>query len=697
MLNLELIHSNISTSLTMGLTQVVQKRLDYIRYSRRVPRADVGVEFLGWDEVDANKVLQLTDLSATFPENSPLVYASSIEVKAGKNIIVDSLGVLISDKYSTTSDGKQIPLFYRHRINIADGETATAITMQHISYDGRQDTVDTIHYILDPDSNRTIFTDLSNSFNEDTGRYDLYYIQWIDQNGVSHSELLNTIPAYHEATLDDLDILTGLINPTSGGYIVNQTASQYLLNMPYQATWFIEYKNDSFIFLEGPTLTTINDPWFAQIYNGNFSREIDNIVYNYSITEFSIQNFQPTIPYKLAIQENAKKINGNTLKLQRENALIRLDLGYHIDIVCFDKITGDPKEAFSTNSSKINTTYSTSEIEWDTTLISGWDNSTGIVQLSQSRLWDRYDIKATYYYEVKFYEYTSLNLNPYFNPSLINKRVIFFLVPNTPEGETSIYYLLVVDGIIVATSNPDLDEFDINGDPNPNSVIGLPLDSDGISGGPSFASLYPSYLIFGEFNIVCSIPLERDLELDTRVLGGGIHEDYINDAIRANFRTAYMPGVGPSGGYEYPRFGSMVVKVPFTLHKDYGGDLSDIQIRDLVQKHISAGEYPIIRLDGVIPEWGSNGEKQGVRAIGNGCIELTWYEENPTYTFNIYRSSFIDGEYSLVSSISAGSSGGNSIIFCGLVVGEFHYYYITAVSEDNLESPRSSIQGVRVY
>ena len=268
MLNLELIHSNISTSLTMGLTQVVQKRLDYIRYSRRVPRADVGVEFLGWDEVDANKVLQLTDLSATFPENSPLVYASSIEVKAGKNIIVDSLGVLISDKYSTTSDGKQIPLFYRHRINIADGETATAITMQHISYDGRQDTVDTIHYILDPDSNRTIFTDLSNSFNEDTGRYDLYYIQWIDQNGVSHSELLNTIPAYHEATLDDLDILTGLINPTSGGYVVNQTASQYLLNMPYQATWFIEYKNDSFIFLEGPTLTTINDPWFAQIYNG---------------------------------------------------------------------------------------------------------------------------------------------------------------------------------------------------------------------------------------------------------------------------------------------------------------------------------------------------------------------------------------------------------------------------------------------
>ena len=696
MLNFELLHSGISIDVSSGLTQVVQKRLDYIRYSRRVPRADVGVEFLGWEEVDADDVLRLTDLSATFPENSPLVYTTNTETKAGKNITVDSLGVLISDRYSTTSDNKQVPLFYRHKLDITDGETATAVSMQHVSFDGKRSPVDPIHFVLDPDSSRTVFTDLYNSFDEDTGRYDLYYIQWVDEGGVSHSELLNTISAYHQATLDDLDPIAGVIDPTSGGYVVNQIGTQYLLNMPFPATWFVKYKNDAFIYLMPPALDTINDPWFIRIHNGSFSREIDNVVYNYSLTEFSLQDFSPIAPYMDAIMERAKKVNATTLKLQREKVLIRPDLGYHIDIVCFDNVTGDPKEAFTTNSLKHETKYLDTEIEWDSNVISAWDNETGLVQLEQSRFLDKHDIKATFYYEVDFYEYRLLNLNPFFNPSLIGKRVFFFMIPNLMEGETSVYYLLVEDGIIIATSNPDLAEFDENGNPNPNSVIGLPVYDDGTSGGISFESLYPSYLIMGSFDISCSIPLKRDMELDVRVNGGGVHDEYVNEAIRRNFRTSYMPGVSPGGGYEYPRYGSMLVKVPYILHKNYGGELSDQQIRDLVTKHMSAGEYPIIKLDGVIPEWGQDGARQGVRAIGEGCVELTWYSEDPSYTFNIYQASFIDGEYTLVASVSAGS-GNNSLIICGLVLGQFYYFYLTAVSSDNIESPHSTIQGVRVY
>ena len=63
--------------------------------------------------------------------------------------------------------------------------------------------------------------------------------------------------------------------------------------------------------------------------------------------------------------------------------------------------------------------------------------------------------------------------------------------------------------------------------------------------------------------------------------------------------------MAPSGGYEWPAHGATLVKVPYTLHLDYGGKYTDDAIRELVEKHMTAGEYAIIKLDGVIPVWGS--------------------------------------------------------------------------------------------
>ena len=180
------------------------------------------------------------------------------------------------------------------------------------------------------------------------------------------------------------------------------------------------------------------------------------------------------------------------------------------------------------------------------------------------------------------------------------------------------------------------------------------------------------------------------VRIDIRQLGGIIDPEQEDDAIRANPRVAYFPSVAPEGGYEYSRFSAVVVHVPYTVHRDYGGELLDEQIRDRVTHHMAAGEYPIIRWAGVIPEWIS------LLPGDPGCVVLTWYPENPSYTFNIYRSVYMDKGFELVVQVDPETYGNNSLTMCGLTSDVTYYFYMTAVSPEGIESPRSVIRGVRV-
>ena len=179
------------------------------------------------------------------------------------------------------------------------------------------------------------------------------------------------------------------------------------------------------------------------------------------------------------------------------------------------------------------------------------------------------------------------------------------------------------------------------------------------------------------------------VRIDIRQLGGIIDPDEADNAVLANPRAAYFPDVGPTEGYEYPRYAACVCYVPYTLHRDYGGELLLDDIREKLLVHIADGEYPIIRWAGVIPEWVSITPRQN-------CVQLVWYNENPSYTFRIYRSLYIDRDFELIATVSGSTYGNNTYNDCQLVSGTVYYYYITAVSSDGIESPKSVTQGVEV-
>ena len=186
------------------------------------------------------------------------------------------------------------------------------------------------------------------------------------------------------------------------------------------------------------------------------------------------------------------------------------------------------------------------------------------------------------------------------------------------------------------------------------------------------------------------------IRIDIRQLGGGIDEEKEDEAIHYNPRAAYFPSVAPENGYEYGRYGSTVCKVPYTLHKDYGGELLDEQIRERLMTHMASGEYPVIRWSGVIPEWVS------LTALTES-VRLIWYRENPDYKFKVYWSLYLNKGFVAYTPPGASSSlldpvtyGNNQLVITGLDSGVAYFYYIVAVSPTGIESPKSVTRGVRV-
>jgi len=674
-LTMHLTLTGIPMSTTMGMSQVVQKRLDHVRYRRQVPPKDIPIEFVGWPKVNAATSLNFVDLSDSIAANSSLVYVGEITIVTGVTLSVNNLDVLISDKFRTLETGEVEPFFYNHVIDM-DPLDAQHASIQKVNSSGELEEVDPELYSfeavqIDVRNVGFVYTNLRNSFDEITGEYELYWVQWIDQNGGSHSELLDSTVVFHVATFDDIDSTLGTLDPESNSYTSTYTGTGYVLGMSRTSTYYIKYLNDNSIYPIEPTLTTIDDPWFVSVYNGAFVSGPNS----YSVPEFALQSFDPVYPILMAIDETARKVSPSIIKLQRENtAVMYVGAAFplHLTLILRDKSTGDVEYALSTDTALGGTQYLSAihpitgaPVMWDTETIQDWDNAQGMVTLNQNIVYDRYDIDATYQYFAQAYEYTKVNLNPYLNPSILDTMLVLYLVPNVGPSGTSVHHLLVQNGLITAVSDPALDAF-IGGAPNPGSVIGTPYTNSIYP--PSFTVMFPDLLILAEVNPICVTQPQTDYAIDIRQLGGGIRPEWEDDAIMANYRIAYTPGVAPVGGYEYPTHGSIVIKVPYTLHTNHGGELEDIGIRALVEKNIAGGEYAIIKLDGVIPEFGCSTDDQGVFSVGGGTALLQWHQEDPVYTFNIYRGVAVTGlgpgwsispdhgvDFELIANVAAGS------------------------------------------
>lgn len=681
--------TNNTVALNVPLVQSVQKRLEYIRYGRIVADSEVPLEYVAFNPLKASTTLAITDLSGEFSNNNQRSTNSVNDIYSftGKNLNSETEKILITNQYKILDNGTVNAYFYSHTL---PANTVT-VTVQAVTESGSY-SVDVAEYIVNTDYGN-IFTTFLNTFDEVSGRYTVYYIESTDSSGNYSVAIYNPTEAFHEATFDDIDPVTGLLYQDANAYILNTLGSKYLFTLPKADTYYIKEQNETRIQLLSPTLEEADDPWLVRVTTGDFNQTIGGISYNYFIEEYDMQVFTPAMPIKFTSNENTIRVNNSLIKLQREGLYVDETSNLHLELYITDKNDGSTLYVLTTDDAKHDIEYANTGIYYDSTKIADWDTYSSIVRVDDLDIQEEWEVKAFYYYSEYAYEYTLINLNPVFNTSIENTMIVFYVVPNTKgTGERSIYHMVIRDNRILYTSQtggtvvPNLSQFLEDGTPNPDSIVGSNYKPSALYES-TFTDSYPQYLVLAEVNILEASRISDAIRIDIRQSGGMIKKDKVDDAILSSARIAYLPGIAPLGGYPYPQYATHVIKIPYELLLEYGGTLTKDVIRQKVEKHLAAGEYAVIHFDGVIPNI--------FEVIPGTCNTIKWYQEDPSYTFKVYRSANIDSGFVEIAHVNGSTYESNQYLDCDVISGRIYYYYITAISATNIESPRSVVWGVK--
>ena len=325
------------------------------------------------------------------------------------------------------------------------------------------------------------------------------------------------------------------------------------------ARYTVKYDRLSNVKLLPPYSGPPGLPWRPLITNGSFTQEFRGRRFHFAIPEVSDQ------AWSLAYGRPFKDVKGVPVNIKGDN-IIQL-----------------PR--FPVHWTEDNMLFFTENAPLSTSIIEDVDIYNGLVY-TKSTFNPTSSLTVDYTYLEENYIYPYLNINAHFsqNPDLIDKFVVFYMVP--------------VESLIASRTNRTV--FHIVAD----SLLGA-IDSI-----ESFDVDIPIAII-GAYSIQQIMASDRATILDLRVLGGGLRnldgarstvhsldevkvdpdarkevapriEDIYKDAAR-------FYDLGKYDGEPYPGAAAVVLDLPTHLR----GSLPDAEIREKASKFLAAGVYPV--------------------------------------------------------------------------------------------------------
>ncbi len=693
--------------------QSVKKPLYYTRFNTYLPGDAVKLAYAAVDDIEADDNIVAIDRSTAASENSPEFIVGE-ESFNGNSYSSFYRNILITDTYTEAIPSQPIkPLFYRHLL-AGDVVTASIFILdssfnklnangyrivEHPEYDG-------LGVLTGDTESIGVYNDLQNSFDDDTGELVAYYVQYVDADGVTRTVLLNNEPVFRVATFDDINWTTLLLKEWAKAYTVTQVGNYYQFTLPQVTDYTVRFEESIRLRVVKPVVDTNELPWFIRVTNGAFTHTTAADTFNYHVPEFGDQQFNPIEPYKFVLGEKIEKVATGLVQLKyTPTAMADLPA----DIIIEDR-DGTVLHALTTNTLKTGTEYYKDGVAtdalWNSTKILSYDSVSGLVQLDVI-LKDYYNITATYYYTEQYYELTLLDLNPLINPDVLENFYVVYLVPETGHNaglETAIHYLRVGrDGLIKDCSQTEISDDAIGmpyGRPILKASAGEDTDGvgvlghqfcvevDGVAAGDflrqysleapeSFpGKAYPNrYLILAELSVVRQTSVGDVVILDDRQRGGGIKDEYDEEAKLLNPEVSWYGDIGLGGGIPYPGKSAVIVRLPHCLLDTYGGPFTETEIQEIAKRHIAFGHYPVVEFYGIIP----NLSVEGVSDEGE--LTIAWPTEGTGCTYNVYYG--IGGQFEQHNvSLIADDSTGNEYTLTGLVANLTYHIYVRATCDN---------------
>ncbi len=594
--------------------------------------------------------LRIVDRSYTFPENN-ILFADSVVSFVGPSVSNDASNFLVTDEYgNATSDlipaavDKTIeirPLWYKHVFASSYVPSLPSSGQYNIKiYDETGAVIPSDHYKLSPSTGvpTALYTDLVNTVDK---TYMLVYMC----GGIEIRRLLSVEPIFTER-------LTGsnlaakeykkAVDPSDNRYkiTVSTTGKQYSLKNIGTTKIYAKHP----IQVSGP-----HDPWYVQLVNGYFKRIQDGNVYEYYLPEFSSQAWRPQAPFKLQILETPIFIDNNTLRLKQTplpktsdtisdkiHIYIRKSLDRTSAINNAITAAGgilSNSEAFLA-SSPTNTVSS----RWWELEVGDIDRNSGLVKIlgikqpsGDSTVYETFsdvdnaiyttdEIVACYYYIEEEYTYIRRNFNPLSDRTLLDHGVSIYIRPAKAYGypgntdaklPSTSYPADHVVEYLLFNKNEEITDYSNDAASIP---IGQTLDAFYTSGADSPIAkeganqtllLEIARVFVGGSSTIYDIS-EGGLT-DARIKGGVLMDNLPPDVIGVLDSNTYgMYGFRNWDSAVYPGHCVVVFKLPtYLLNDNYeetgtpltGENLDSrlIEVREDCKKHLSTGEFPIVR------------------------------------------------------------------------------------------------------
>lgn len=654
------------------------------------PRAnEVPISYIGMPEVTVDNI-EVINSNETLSEID--VFENSIRERnryyfTDKIFSLPTEKAVITDVTYTLPSGRAVPLYYRHKIE--DGLVA-GLTIR----DEQGNQVQDQFKIVVEENEVALYHSLKPSLNSGK-RLKAYFISYTNSSNEEVVKLLDSEPAYAEA-----NILDGL-DRSKRTYTTRERGGAYQYRILYRGAgpFYVKVSDEYQLKIKKPLIIKGKESWYPEITNGKVFARVGEVRDKYSITEFPFQAFSPIEPVKYSGTVECDIITSQIAKLPKEDILFG-------DDVVFELLVTDKSIV-----PQIGWTASEAANQYWTDRMSSFREQ-GVVVKQQLRsfstdglsinkafglvsvpfeLNDSHRVFARFKYNERRFVYRALNLNPLMNSDMLTKRAVVYCIPESQVSDDlqSIYhFVLDGDNNIIDWSDERLGA---GGVLDPSLVPGV-----GENGFDLFKQNFGTFMILGTVSIARQLSVNDLQYVDIREIGGGLTRSTEADLGKLLETYPELQWVGDESlkGRSVPANNALVIKVPFSILEEAGGDLAPEQLEEKIKRHLPLGTMPIVEYYAETPE------VLGVE-LDTSTSQLTvqWKELSFADSYRIYISEtphdFVLGELTssagdYINSLkSTVGLAGAATVDINVSINSNLYLYIAPVKDD-AEWPKST-------
>lgn len=635
----------------------IKDELEFLRFSSSYESQGLGLSYISSPGIDPEKNILIVDTANNIIRNAKQNIEETKYLL--DNFIIDFAGFHIADVMKVIDD-VETPLYYWHDMSTVDSFNNLEIL------DGNKNPINPKYWSFYDESatlnftRKGIYSNLICNIDPKKNTYEIFYVRYKDlTTNMVVEKLLDSQPYYAQASFNS--------TRTQREYILTQIGQQYNLSIVFDSLnysptglagsqrFWIKRKQQSKIALEKPGVVSAGERWNIRITPGNFFHN----GMKYWVPEYYTQLFSPAFPYRLIKEKEAKLINGNLLYLD-VNPIADLGIdGFFIYITVKEQngaivraITNDPNaDTYITKQGFV------TDVFYEKDVIQSISANSGFILLNET-IEDNLQVFVTCRYIERYYSYDYLSVNPSINPEILGKKVIFYILPNA--SDRSVHHLIL--------------------DKN-NSILesSYPTTETTYDSWKAFADVQ-GYFRIGEVYVVQSLSIPDISLLDTRILGGGVAEKYLQSALQLQNEVSWYWDLGNWDGTAYPGMGAIVVYLPRYILKELGGNFNREQVLEIVKRHAASGSYIIVKY---------YDESTEIKNLipGNGQVFVEWYIVDANY-YNVYIGNSPDN----LSLQSTQPGTRSSLTITGLENNKNYYIQIGAVV-GGIERLRSRVLG----